>query len=46
MKMKIIPNELVGIIPNDGNSIKQIKDIRKALSEEKFNLDEINKLQY
>ena len=35
----------VGSIPNNGkDSVKEIRRIRKILSKEKFNLDEINKL--
>ena len=41
---KLVLNELVGIIPNKKDSIKQIRNIRKKLSKEKFNLEEINKL--
>lgn len=33
----------VGIIPNDGkDSVEQIREIRKKLSEEKFDLEEMN----
>ncbi len=41
---KLVLNELVGIIPNKESSIKQIRNIRKRLSKEKFDLEEINKL--
>ena len=41
---KLVLNELVGIIPNKKNSIKQIRNARKKLSKEKFDLEEINKL--
>ena len=35
---------LVGIIPDSGDSVKEVKELRKRLSKEKFNLNEINKL--
>lgn len=41
---KLVLNELVGIISNKKNSIKQIRNARKKLSKEKFDLEEINKL--
>lgn len=41
---RLILNELVGIFSNNQNSVKQIKDARKKLSKENFNLKEINKL--
>ncbi len=41
---KLVLNELVGIILNKENSTKQIRNIRKKLSREKFNLKEINSL--
>ena len=41
---KLVLNELVGIIPNKESSIKQIRNMRKRLSKEKFDLEEINKL--
>jgi Arc/MetJ-type ribon-helix-helix transcriptional regulator len=41
---RLILNELVGILSNNENSIEQIKNIRKKLSKEKFDLKEINKL--
>ena len=34
----------VGSISNKGESIKQIREIRKKLSKEKVNIEEINKL--
>ncbi len=37
-------NDLIGIIPNTGDSVKEIRIIRKQLSKERFDLDEINKL--
>jgi hypothetical protein len=34
----------IGSIPNTGDSVKEIREIRKKLSKEKFDLDEINRL--
>ncbi len=34
----------IGSIPNTGNSVEDIRAIRKKLSKEKFDLKEINKL--
>ena len=36
--------KMIGIIPNTGDSVKEIREIRKRLSKEKFDLDKINKL--
>lgn len=33
----------IGSIPNKGNSVKQIRKIRKELSKQKIDLDEINR---
>ena len=41
---RLILNDLVGILSNNENSVKQIQSMRKKLSKEKFNLKEINKL--
>ena len=41
---RLILSELIGIIPNKGNSVKQIKTLRRKLSKEKFDLEKINKL--
>ena len=41
---RLILNDLVGILSDNKNSVKQIQSIRKKLSKEKFNLEEINKL--
>jgi Arc/MetJ-type ribon-helix-helix transcriptional regulator len=35
---------MIGTIPNTGDSVKEVREIRKKLSKEKFNLEEINKL--
>jgi len=37
-------SSLIGIIPNKGDSVKQIRAIRKKLSKEPIDLDEINSL--
>lgn len=37
-------DSLVGIVQNKGDSVKQVREIRKKLSKEKFDLGEINKL--
>ncbi len=34
----------VGTIPNDGDSVEQVRNIRRKLSKEKINLEEINNL--
>ncbi len=41
---RLVLDKLVGIIPNKGDSVKELKEARKKLSKEKFDLDEINKL--
>mgnify|MGYP001597090559 CR=1 FL=1 len=41
---RLVVDKLVGIIPNTGDSVKEVQEIRKKLSKEKFNLAEINKL--
>ncbi|MDD5649871.1 MAG: ribbon-helix-helix domain-containing protein [Candidatus Nanoarchaeia archaeon] len=41
---KLILEKQIGSIPNTGDSVKEIREIRKKLSKEKFDLDEINKL--
>ena len=37
-------DNLVGIIPNTGDSVKEVRKIREKLSKEPFDLDEINSL--
>jgi Arc/MetJ-type ribon-helix-helix transcriptional regulator len=39
---RLILENQVGSIKNTGNSVKEIRKIRKKLSKEKFNLNEIN----
>ena len=41
---RLILDKLVGIIPDTQNSVKEIQEIRKRLSKEKFNMEEINRL--
>jgi Arc/MetJ-type ribon-helix-helix transcriptional regulator len=41
---RLVLDKMIGIIPNTGDSVKEVKEIREKLSKEKFNLDEINKL--
>lgn len=41
---RLVLDKLVGIIPNTGDSVKEVRELRKKLSAEKFNLEEINKL--
>ena len=41
---RLILDKLVGIIPNTGDSVKEVQEMRKKLSKEKFNLEAINKL--
>ena len=41
---RLVLNDLIGILSDNKNSVKQIQSIRKKLSKEKFNLKEINKL--
>ncbi|MFC1690988.1 hypothetical protein ACFL0W_02295 [Nanoarchaeota archaeon] len=42
--MKLALEKQIGSIPNTGDSVKEIRKIRKILSKEKFDLTEINKL--
>lgn len=41
---RLVLEKMIGIIPNTGNSVKEVKHIRRKLSKEKINLKEINKL--
>jgi Arc/MetJ-type ribon-helix-helix transcriptional regulator len=41
---KLVLEKQVGSIPNTGDSVKEIREIRKKLSKEKIDLEEINKL--
>ncbi len=41
---KLVLENVVGTIPNTGESVKEIKEIRRKLSNQKFNLNQINQL--
>ena len=41
---KLVLEKQIGSIPNTGDSVKEIREIRKKLSKEKLNLNEINQL--
>ncbi|OGI63942.1 hypothetical protein A2642_00225 [Candidatus Nomurabacteria bacterium RIFCSPHIGHO2_01_FULL_39_10] len=41
---RLVLDKLIGIIPNTGDSVKEVKEIRKKLSKEKFNVDKIKKI--
>lgn len=41
---RLILEQQVGSVKNTGDSVKEIKEIRKKLSKEKISLDEINSL--
>jgi Arc/MetJ-type ribon-helix-helix transcriptional regulator len=41
---RLVLDKLVGIIPNTGDSVKEMRAVKKKLSKEKFDLDKINKL--
>ncbi|MBS3082289.1 ribbon-helix-helix protein, CopG family [Candidatus Pacearchaeota archaeon] len=41
---RLVIDKLIGIIPNEGDSVAEVRDLRKKLSKEKFDLGEINKL--
>ena len=41
---KLVLEKQIGSIPNTGNSVREMKEIRKKLSKEKINLEEINRL--
>jgi len=41
---KLVLEKQIGSIPNTGDSVKEIREIRKKLSKEKFDLNELNKL--
>lgn len=45
LRRRLWVDDLVGIIPNDGkDSVEEVREIRKNLSKEPFDIDEINKL--
>ena len=39
---RLLIEKYIGIAPNTGDSVKEIREIRKKLSKEKIDLDEIN----
>ena len=41
---KLVLEKQIGSIPNTGDSVKEVRDIRKKLSKEKFDLNQINNL--
>ena len=41
---KLILEKMIGIIPNTGDSVKEVREIRKKFSEEKFDLKKLNRL--
>lgn len=41
---KLFWEDIIGSIPNDGDSVKQVREIRKKLSKEPYDLDYVNSL--
>ena len=41
---KLVLEKQIGSIPNSGDSVREVKEIRKKLSGERIDLDEINNL--
>lgn len=41
---RLVLDNLVGVLDDKEDSVKQVKDLRKKLANEKFELNEINKL--
>ncbi len=41
---RLILQKQVGLVPNTGDSVNEVREIRKKLSKEKVNLKEINRL--
>ena len=41
---RLVLNKQIGSIKDTGDSVKEVREIRKKLSKEKIDLDEINKL--
>lgn len=41
---KLVLEKQIGSIPDAGDSVKEIREIRKKLSKEKFNLNKLNQL--
>lgn len=40
---QLVLKKQIGTIPNTGNSVKEIREIRKKLSKQKIDLEELNK---
>ncbi len=41
---RLVLDKLVGVLQNESNNVKEVKALRKKLSKEKIDLDEINAL--
>lgn len=41
---RLVLNKMIGIMRDTGDSVKEVRKLRKKLSKEKFNLKEINAL--
>jgi len=41
---RLVLDKIVGLLQNENDSVKEIKNLRKKLSKEKIDLDEINSL--
>lgn len=41
---RFVLDKFVGVIPDTGDSVKEVREIRKILAKEKFNLEDINRL--
>ena len=41
---RLVLDKLVGILQQEGDSVKDVRELRKKLSKEKINLKEINRL--
>ena len=41
---RLVLNKQIGSIKDTGDSVKEVREIRKKLSKEKIDMDEINKL--
>ena len=41
---RLVLDKLIGLISDEEDSVAQVKNLRKRLSKEKFDLNEINKL--
>ena len=41
---RLVLDKLVGIVSDTGDSVNEVKELRKRLSKEKFSVEEINRL--